>query len=101
MTLRTVGLVLVCGYAATVQLMAAQGDPSPDASAPVGGANFTQTLEKSRFDVGTAVHVEISGPYRRVIGDKGVFMVDTVTGATLAVPNAPVAMAKGAAAAIR
>src|SRR5262249_28111813 len=45
------------------------------------------TLGASRFAVGDGSHREAEGPFERVIGNKGVFFVDTVTGATLAVPN--------------
>ncbi|MGH8595799.1 MAG: hypothetical protein ACREXT_03975, partial [Gammaproteobacteria bacterium] len=98
MTQRIVGLgfVVICSCANAAPLMAAPEGPPPDASGPAGGAQFAQTREKSRFDIGAGAHVEISGPNRRIVGDNGVFMVDTVTGATLAVQNATQAIAKGA-----
>jgi hypothetical protein len=53
------------------------------------GAAFTLSPSASRFDIGANARVETNGPYQRHIGDKGVFMVDKVTGATLAVPTSP------------
>lgn len=61
-------------------------------AAPVGveaGSAFTLSPSASRFDIGANARVETNGPYQRHVGDKGVFMVDTVTGATLAVPTSP------------
>lgn len=58
-------------------------------SGPAAGAAFTLSSSASRFDVGANARVETNGPYQRHIGDKGVFMVDTATGATLAVPTSP------------
>src|SRR5438105_9348250 len=51
------------------------------------GVKYAHTLEGSRFAVGDGSHRETEGSFERVIGDKGVFFVDTVTGASLAVPN--------------
>jgi hypothetical protein len=51
------------------------------------GVKYAHTLGASRFAVGDGSHQETEGPFNRVIGDKGVFFVDTVTGASLAVPN--------------
>ena len=52
-----------------------------------GGTKYAHTLGASHFAVGEGSHHETEGPFERVIGDKGVFFVDTVTGASLAVPN--------------
>jgi hypothetical protein len=69
-----------CGAASTA---AAQGQSASGQA----GAKYAHTLGASRFAVGDGSHRETEGPFERVIGDKGVFFVDTVTGATLAVPN--------------
>jgi hypothetical protein len=74
-----------CGAASTA---AAQNQPTTGQPvAGQGGAKYAHTLGASRFAVGDGSHRETEGPFERVIGDKGVFFVDTVTGATLAVPN--------------
>ena len=85
-----IGFLLVYGVWNTQNAMAAPTEPQSDALA-VGteGVMYEHSLEKSRFDVGAGVHEEVQGPYERVVGDKGVFLVDTVTGAALAIPNAP------------
>jgi hypothetical protein len=67
---------------------------SPLAIAAEVGVRFDLKLEQSRFDLGPNVRREIDGPYERMIGERGVFLVDRVTGATLAVPNAPLAVPK-------
>jgi hypothetical protein len=54
------------------------------------GVRYEHRIEKSRFNVGAGGHHKAEGPYKHIVGDKGAFMVDTVTGATLAVPHAPV-----------
>jgi hypothetical protein len=69
-----------CGAASTA--MAADQPASGQ-----GGVKYAHTLGVSRFAVGDGSRSETEGPFERVIGDKGVFFVDTVTGATLAVPN--------------
>jgi hypothetical protein len=58
-------------------------------SGPAAGAAFSLSPSASRFDLGGNARVETNGPYQRHVGDKGVFLVDTVTGATLAVPTSP------------
>lgn len=87
MKLLSTTTVLLAGLSAaalgSVAAIAAQ------ATAPAGGAAFTLDRSASRFDVGANARVETNGPYQRFIGDQGVFMVDTVTGATLAVPTSP------------
>ena len=87
MKLLSTTTVLLAGLSAaalgSVAAIAAQ------ATAPAGGAAFTLARSASRFDVGANARVETNGPYQRFIGDQGVFMVDTVTGATLAVPTSP------------
>jgi len=63
------------------------------------GAGYEHTLQQSRFKVGVDAHREVDGPYVRTVGDRGAFLVDTVTGATLAVPSrAPSPIPKGTAA---
>lgn len=88
----SIGFLLVCGVCGdwnTQNSMAASTEPRSDALAvDTEGAMYEHSLEKSRFDVGAGVHEEVDGPYERVVGDKGVFLVDTITGAALAVPNA-------------
>lgn len=67
----------------------------------IKGIKYEHKMETSRFNVGEGVYEELEGPYRRVVGDKGVFMVDTVTGATLAVPTfTPRPVPKGAQAGV-
>jgi hypothetical protein len=85
----SIGFLLVCGAWNTEQLMAASTGPQSEGLA-VGteGVMYEHRLEKSRFDVGAGARDEVDGPYERVVGDKGVFLVDTITGAALAVPNA-------------
>jgi hypothetical protein len=79
------GLGVWCGGAS---IAAAQGQPAiGQPTGGQGGAKYAHTLGASRFAVGDGSHRETDGPFERVIGDKGVFFVDTVTGATLAVPN--------------
>ena len=56
-------------------------------NAALQGQAYRQTLESSRFDVGANAREESVGLYRRVSGEKGAFLVDTVTGASLAVPS--------------
>jgi hypothetical protein len=85
-----IGLLLVGGFWST-------GQPIAQPAEQVGGAKFEHRLENSRFDVGANPRREVAGPYDRIVGDKGVFMTDTVTGATLAVPNTPAAAPKDAA----
>jgi len=58
------------------------------------GVRFDLKQEISRFDLGANVRREIDGPYERIIGAKGTFLIDRITGATLAVPNAPIAAPK-------
>jgi hypothetical protein len=71
--------------------------PGQPIAQQVGVASFEHRLETSRFDVGAGARREVAGPYERIVGDKGVFLTDTITGATLAVPNTPVAAPKDAA----
>lgn len=82
----SIGFLLVCGAWNTEQLMAASTGPQSEGLA-VGmeGVMYKHRLEKSRFDVGAGAQDEVDGPYERVVGNKGAFLVDTVTGATLAV----------------
>lgn len=52
------------------------------------GARYDHRVESSRFDPGANVRRQVDGPYERIVGDRGVFLIDRVTGATLAVPSA-------------
>src|ERR1700730_15706033 len=71
-------------------LTAAPAEPQSDTPAiSAAGAKYEHRLEMSRFEVGDAVRHEVDGPYERVRGEKGAFLIDKVTGATLAVRNAP------------
>lgn len=88
----SIGFLLVCGAWNTQKSLAAPtGAGSQPDTLAVGteGAMYEHSLKKSRFDVGAGAHPETQGSYERIVGDKGVFLLDTVTGATLAVPNAP------------
>jgi hypothetical protein len=62
---------------------------APPSRPPVGpeGIGYDHKIGQSRFDVGAGARRELEGPYERVVGSKGVFLVDTITGATLAVPT--------------
>jgi hypothetical protein len=57
-----------CGAASTA---AAQGQPA----AGQGGAKYAHTLGASRFAVGDGSHRETEGPFERVIGDQGYFLL--------------------------
>jgi hypothetical protein len=62
---------------------------APPSRPPTGseGIGYDHKIGQSRFDVGAGARREVEGPYERVVGSKGAFLVDTITGATLAVPN--------------
>ena len=60
----------------------------------VDTARYEHSLKRSRFSVGAGEQERVDGVYRRVSGDRGVFLTDTITGATLGVLSAP-AVAKG------
>ena len=96
MNLRTanIGFLIICGVWSIEQLMAAPDGSQADVLA-VSTGGYKHKLEQSRFNVGAGAHDEVDGLYERVVGDKGVFLIDTVTGATLAVPSAPL-VPKGA-----
>jgi hypothetical protein len=63
--------------------------PAESPLSTAGGAKYEHKLETSRFDLGGDVHRETNGPFERAIGLKGVFLMDEVTGASLAVRNSP------------
>jgi hypothetical protein len=91
----SMGFLLVFGTWTMGQLMAAPPEPQSETlTVTKEGARYEHRIERSRFNVGAGVRHEAEGPYKRIVGDKGAFMVDTVTGATLAVPHAP-AVPKG------
>jgi len=101
MRLRTasIGLFLVLTACTSAQLAPTTTEP-PSRPPTVGpeGAGYDHKMEQSRFKVGAGARREVEGPYARVVGDKGAFLVDTITGATLAVPTrAFPAIPKGAA----
>ena len=64
---------------------AAQETPS----AAAAGFAFEHRIEKSSFDVGANPRDQSDASHQRLAGDRGVFSVDTVTGATLAIPSSP------------
>jgi hypothetical protein len=61
----------------------------------VDTTRYEHSLKKSLFNVGAGEQERVEGAYRRASGDRGVFLTDTITGATLGVLSAP-AVAKGA-----
>lgn len=96
----SIGLFLVLGACTSAQLATTATEP-PSRPPTVGpeGVGYEHTIGHSRFNVGAGARREVEGPYERVVGDKGAFLVDTITGATLAVPTrAFPAIPKGAAA---
>ena len=84
-------LVLLGVCTAGTMALAAEAPQSGASTGSTKGVRYDHQLERSRFDPGANAHREIDGSSERMIGDRGVFMVDRVTGATLAVPNAPLA----------
>jgi hypothetical protein len=54
-----------------------------------GGKSYFHKAELSRFDPGAGARRDTEWPYERLVGDRGVFLTDRITGATLAVPSAP------------
>jgi hypothetical protein len=80
------GIVVLLGSGAWYD--AASTAAAADQPAIGEGVKYAHTLGVSSFAVGEGSHHETAGPFERVVGDKGVFLVDTVTGASLAVPNA-------------
>jgi hypothetical protein len=73
--------------------------PGPSSTPPTvtgEGAGYEHKMGQSRFDPGPAARRGVDGPYERVVGDRGVFLVDTVTRATLAVPTFASSAPKGA-----
>jgi len=72
-------------FGLTVFLGALAGASASNAA----GLQYQHRADKSQFNVGASAHLEVQGPYQRLRGDRGAFMVDTVTGATLATLNAP------------
>jgi hypothetical protein len=91
----SLGLLLTVGACTTV-VTPPERPPRPPVTGE--GAGYEHSIAKSRFDVGAGRHREIEGPYERVVGDRGAFMLDTITGATLAVPGRAAPIPKGAAA---
>src|SRR5918911_516275 len=92
----SIGFLLVLGTWNAGQLMSSPTEPqSGTLTGSTEGARYEHRIENSRFNVGAGAHQEVEGTYERIVGDKGAFLVDTVTGATLAVPT--LAVPKGAA----
>jgi hypothetical protein len=86
MQMRTASIILLLGSGVWhSEALTAAAAESPTTTA--GGAKYEHKLEMSRFELGDGVHHETEGPFERVVGEKGVFLVDKVTGATLAVRN--------------
>jgi hypothetical protein len=85
----SIGMLLVGGTSSVGQLLAQPAQQPADAAVSIEGTGFEQPPEASLFDVGDDARREIDWPYERIAGSKGVFLIDQVTGATLAVPNAP------------
>lgn len=83
------GFLVACGT-----FVATLGAPVADPLVATQGTQYTHSIAKSRFDLGAVRRTQVEGPYQRVLGSNGVFMVDTVTGATLAVRTPP-SVAKG------
>lgn len=102
MRLRMASIGLFIVLAACTANMATTPTEPPSRPPTVGvdpeGVGYEHKIGQSRFNVGAGARREVEGPYERVFGDKGAFLVDTVTGATLAVPTrAYPAIPKGAA----
>jgi hypothetical protein len=53
------------------------------------GVEYRHKIQSSRFNVGAGGRSELDARYERIVGDKGAFLVDQRTGASLAVRNAP------------
>src|SRR5262245_41233829 len=91
MKLQITNIVFVLLFGA-VSSAASVASPSLSSSAAASskpeGAKYEHRMDNSSFNVGGASRHEVEGPYQRIVGDNGSFMVDTVTGATLAVRNA-------------
>ncbi|KVZ43005.1 hypothetical protein [Burkholderia ubonensis] len=85
----SIGLFIVLAACKT-NLVTAPTEPAskpPKVAVGPEGMGYEHTIGRSRFNVGAGARREVEGPYERVVGDKGAFLVDTVTGATLAVPT--------------
>jgi hypothetical protein len=82
MRLRTaIAFLVVCGGWAV---------PATSQQPPaVEGKSYVHKAEVSRFDPGAGARRDTEWPYERLVGDRGVFLTDRITGAILAVPSAP------------
>ena len=85
--LASIGLFLILTACTSAQVAPTTTEPPPRPPVVGPGAGYDHKLERSRFNVGAGARREVEGPYARVVGEKGAFMVDTITGATLAVPT--------------
>jgi hypothetical protein len=86
MQMRTASIILLLGSG----VLASQALTAAAAESPVStgsGEKYQHELEKSRFDLGDGVHRETDALFERAVGVKGVFLVDKVTGASLAIRN--------------
>jgi len=84
----SIGMFLVLGACTSAQFGPATTEPT--SKRPTGGpegVGYEHKIGQSRFNVGAGARREVEGPYERFVGDKGSFLVDTITGATLAVPT--------------
>ncbi|MGQ5522496.1 hypothetical protein ACUHMQ_04465 [Chitinimonas sp. PSY-7] len=94
----TICLLLALGALQIPQAMADEMEVDSASLANTEGLQYVHSIEKARYNLGIAAQRETEGPYTRIVGDKGVFMEDTVTHATLLVPNALSAGPKSTAA---
>jgi hypothetical protein len=93
MRTKTIKILLLLGSGVWPMqaLLAAPAEPPADAVATDAvGVKYEHRLEVSRFDVGNGMQHQIEGPLERVVGAKGAFLIDRITGASLAVRNAPI-----------
>lgn len=90
MTLRTTLLVAAAALACA-SFLAVPPAHAQDAAAAAstGGQRYDHRIERSRFDVGAHSRQTDDAQSHRVIGDTGVFHVDTFTGAAMGVLTAP------------
>jgi hypothetical protein len=93
MQMRTASIILLLGSG----VLASQALTAAAAESPVStgsGEKYQHELEKSRFDLGDGVHRETDALFERAVGVKGVFLVDKVTGASLAIRNSSLCLSR-------
>jgi hypothetical protein len=93
-TIVALSFVVLLGAAAPGAIAQPANPPPSDQVKASAGVRYDHKLERSLFDPGANLHHVTNGAYDRAVGDKGVFMADRMTGAILAVPNAPGAAPK-------